>query len=66
MCAKFYWLWPSGSEKEVENVKSLQTDRERQMDRKTNRQTDGHWTKSDQNSSPRWDKNVNISGCLHC
>ena len=27
LCAKFGWNWPSGSEEEYENVKSLQTDR---------------------------------------
>ena len=26
LCAKFGWNWPSGSRKEDENVKSLQTD----------------------------------------
>ena len=36
--AKFGWNWPSGSEEEVENVNSLQMDR--QTDRQKNRQTD--------------------------
>ena len=39
LCTKFGWNWPSGSGEEVENVKSLQTDR--QTDRRTDRRTDG-------------------------
>ena len=38
LCAMFGWNWPSGSGEEVENVKSLQMDR--QTDRRTDRQTD--------------------------
>jgi hypothetical protein len=38
ICAKFGWNWSSGSGEEVENVKSLQTDR--RTDRRTDRQTD--------------------------
>ena len=38
LCAKFGWNWPSGSEEEDENVKSLQTDWQ------SNRQTtDDRW-----------------------
>ena len=45
LCAKFGWNWPSGSGEEVENVKSLQ------MDRQTDRQTDRRRTTGDQKSS---------------
>ena len=47
LCAKFGWNWPSGSEEEDENVKSLQTDgqTDRQTDRRTDRQTtDDRWS----------------------
>jgi hypothetical protein len=39
ICAKSGWNWPSGSGEEVENVKSLQTDR--RSDSQTVRQSDG-------------------------
>ena len=43
LCAKFGWNWPSGSEEEDENVKSLQTDK--QTDGRTDRQTtDDRWS----------------------
>ena len=46
LCAKFGWNWVSGSGEEVENVKSLQTDR------RTDRQTkDRHQTTGNQKSS---------------
>ena len=43
LCAKFGWNYPSGSGKEVENVKSLQTDKRTngQTDRQT---TDKKWS----------------------
>lgn len=41
VCAKFCWKWPSGSWEDVDNVKSLHTDR----------QTDGRQIKCDHNSS---------------
>ena len=50
LCAKFGWNWPSGSGEEVENVKSLQTDRQ------TDGQTDGQTDR--QTTNDRWSEKL--------
>ena len=50
LCAKFGWNWPSGSGEEVENRKSLQTDRQtddgRQVIRKAHLSFQLRWAKN--------------------
>ena len=48
LCAKFGWNWPSGSGEEVENRKSLQTDRQ------TDRRTDGQTTDERRSEKLTW------------
>ena len=50
LCAKFGWIWPSGSGEEVENRKSLQTDGG--TDGRTDGRTDRRRTTGYQKSSP--------------
>ena len=61
LCAKIGWNWPSGSEEEDENVKSLQTDR--QTDGRTDGQTDAGRQvirKAHLSFQLRWAKNTSL------
>ena len=56
LCAKFGWNWPSGSEEEVENRNSLQTDG--RTDRWTDGRKERRTTDDKRSENLRWAKKI--------